>query len=188
MPTPPTPAHSAPSAPIAATAARLSASQAPLKAHYREDPASAQLVLKATGKIKQEFIACDVETHLGTTRSGLHPATGGDGTMACSGDMLLQALIGCGGVTLAAVATAIGVSIRDSQLDAVGELDFRGTLGVDKAAAVGFIAIKMTFALDTDANDAQLETLKKLTDRYCVVYQTLAKGVPISTMFVRLNG
>jgi uncharacterized OsmC-like protein len=167
-------------------AEQLSAAQAPLKARYREDSSAAQLVLTATGKVAQEKIACDVETHLGTMRSGLHPATGGDGTLACSGDMLLQALIGCAGVTLAAVATAIGVVIRDSKIDAEGDLDFRGTLGVDKTAAVGFTAIRMTFVLDTDANDAQLETLKKLTDRYCVVYQTLAKGVPIETHFVRM--
>lgn len=183
----PTPTNSAaPASPIAEIAARLSAAQAPLKARYREDADAAQLVLTAHGKVVQEKIACDVQTHLGTTRSGLHPATGGDGTLACSGDMLLQALIGCAGVTLAAVATAIGVVIRDSKIDAAGDLDFRGTLGVDKTAAVGFTAIRMTVALDTYANDAQLETLKKLTDRYCVVYQTLAKGVPIETLFVRM--
>jgi uncharacterized OsmC-like protein len=167
-------------------AVQLAAVQAPLKTHYREDADAARLVLTATGKVVQERIACDVETHLGTMRSGLHPATGGDGTLACSGDMLLQALIGCAGVTLAAVATAIGVVIRDSKVDAEGDLDFRGTLGVDKTAPVGFTAIRMTLVLDTDANDAQLETLKKLTDRYCVVYQTLAKGVPIETHFVRM--
>ncbi|MFM7293586.1 MAG: OsmC family protein [Burkholderiales bacterium] len=182
----PTPSYSAAPLPITDLAAQLSAAQAPLKARYREDAGAAQLVLTAHGKVAQEKIACDVQTHLGTTRSGLHPAAGGDGALACSGDMLLQALIGCAGVTLAAVATAVGVAILDCKIEAAGDLDFRGTLGVDKTVAVGFTAIRMTFALDTDANDAQLETLKKLTDRYCVVYQTLAKGVPIQTTFARM--
>jgi uncharacterized OsmC-like protein len=167
-------------------AEKLSAQQAPLKAKYRETPEAAQLVLHAEGRVVQEAVGCDVGTFLGTTRSGLHPATGGDGSLACSGDMLLQALIGCAGVTLAAVATAIGVTIRDSKITADGDLDFRGTLGVEKTAPVGFTAIRVVFTLDTDANDAQLETLKKLTERYCVVYQTLAKGVSITTTFARL--
>lgn len=166
---------------------KLSAAQSPLKAGYRELPASANIILHASGKVEQSELACDVSTFLGTTRSGLHPAAGGDGSLACSGDMLLEALVGCAGVTLAAVATAIGVAIRDSDIHADGDLDFRGTLGVDRAAPVGFSAIRMRFALDTDASDAQLETLKKLTERYCVVQQTLAKGVPIETRFVRLE-
>lgn len=164
----------------------LAAVQSPLKALYRETPEAAQLVLHAKGQVVQERFACDVPSHLGVTRSGLHPATGGDGTLACSGDMLLEALVGCAGVTLAAVATAIGVTIHNSKITADGDLDFRGTLGVDKSAAVGFTAIRLTFALGADANDAQLETLKKLTERYCVVYQTLAKGVPIASEFTRL--
>jgi uncharacterized OsmC-like protein len=171
---------------VAALAEILAAAQAPLKSQYRTAPETAQWVLTASGKVVQAAIGCDVASHLGTTRAGLHPATGGDDTLACSGDMLLQALIGCAGVTLAAVATAIGVTIRDSNVTAAGDLDFRGTLGVDKTAAVGFSAIRLHFALDTDANDAQLETLKKLTDRYCVVYQTLAKGVTITTNFTRM--
>ena len=169
--------------PIQQLTATLAAAQAPLKAKYRETPDAAKLVLHSEGKVAQEAIACDVKTFLGTTRAGLHPATGGDGTLACSGDMLLEALIGCAGVTLAAVATAIGVTIRDSNITAEGDIDFRGTLGVDKTASVGFSAIRVHFALDTDATDAQLDTLKKLTERYCVVQQTLAKGVAIETVF-----
>ena len=169
-------------------AATLTAAQAPLKAKYREVPESAQLVLHAEAKVAQGAFGCDVKTHLGVMRAGLHPATGGDGTLACSGDMLLEALIGCAGVTLAAVATAIGVTIHDSKVTAEGDIDFRGTLGVDKSAPVGFRAIRVNFALDTDATDAQLDTLKKLTERYCVVQQTLAKGVAIETVFGRLAG
>jgi uncharacterized OsmC-like protein len=171
---------------ITKLAEKLTAAQAPLKAQYRESPDTAKLVLHAKGHVVQSEVGCDVDTHLGVTRSGLHPATGGDGTLACSGDMLLQALIGCAGVTLAAVATAIGVTIHDSSITADGDLDFRGTLGVDKTAPVGFSAIRVTFNLNTDANDAQLETLKKLTERYCVVYQTLAKGVAIESAFARM--
>lgn len=171
---------------LASLSEKLAAQQSPLKAKYREAPSAAQLVLHAKGQVVQEAIGCDVETFLGTTRSGLHPATGGDGSLACSGDMLLQALIGCAGVTLAAVATAIGVEISDSKITADGDLDFRGTLGVEKTAPVGFTAIRVAFELDTDANDAQLETLKKLTERYCVVYQTLAKGVTVESTFKRL--
>ncbi len=166
---------------------KLSAAQAPLKATYRETPDAAKLVLHASGKLAQPEVGCDVATFLGTTRSGLHPAAGGDGTLACSGDMLLQALVGCAGVTLAAVSTALGVTIHNSDIRAEGDLDFRGTLGVDKATPVGFSAIRVHFALDTDATDAQLDTLKKLTERYCVVQQTLAKGVAIKTTFGRLG-
>ncbi len=165
--------------------AAITAAQAPLKAQYRAEPQAAKLVLHAHGTVVQERVACDVVTHLGVTRSGLHPASGGDGTLACSGDMLLQALIGCAGVTLAAVATALGVAIHSSKIDAEGDLDFRGTLGVDKLALVGFSAIRLRFTLKTDATDAQLESLAKLTERYCVVYQTLAGGVAISSTFVR---
>lgn len=170
---------------LTSIAQQLSAAQQPFKARYREDPAAAQLVLTASGRVEQSKIACDVGTHLGTTRSGLHPATGGDGLLACSGDMLLQALVGCAGVTLAAVATAIGVDLRDTQITAEGDLDFRGTLGVDKTAPVGFSKIRLRFSVDGEATDAQLETLKKLTERYCVVYQTLAAGVPVETVFAR---
>jgi uncharacterized OsmC-like protein len=171
---------------ITILAAKLSAAQSQLKARYREDPLAAQLVLNATGNVVQKEIACDVDTHIGVARTGLHPATGGDGSLACSGDMLLQALIGCAGVTLAAVATAIGVTLHKTEAHAGGDLDFRGTLGVDKTAPVEFTAIRVTFRVDCDATDAQLETLKKLTERYCVVAQTLAKGVEVTMNFERL--
>lgn len=173
--------------PIQIQAEKLAASQAPIKAKYRESPASAQLVLHARGQVMQDALACEVPGHNGITRAGLHPATGGDGTLACSGDMLLQALVGCAGVTLAAVATAIGVTIDTTQITAEGDLDFRGTLGVDKTTEVGFSTIRLLFSIRTDANDGQLETLKKLTERYCVVYQTLAKGIKIDSAFVRLS-
>ncbi len=175
---------------ITQLAEKLSAAQAPFKAKYREHPETAQIVLHAKGRVAQEAVACNVDSYLGVTRSGLHPATGGptgENALACSGDMLLQALIGCAGVTLAAVATAIGVTIHDSKITAEGDLDFRGTLGVDKTAAVAFTSVRINFALDTDANDAQLATLEKLTERYCVVYQTLAKGIPVKSTFQRLT-
>lgn len=172
--------------PISALAEKLTAAQAPLKAQYRESPSTAQLVLQAKGNVVQEVVGCDVKTFNGVTRSGLHPATGGDGTLACSGDMLLEALVGCAGVTLAAVATAIGVTLHHTDIAAEGDLDFRGTLGVDKLAPVGFSAIRVKYTINTEANDAQLETLKKLTERYCVVHQTLAKGVAIESIFVRV--
>ena len=171
--------------PISALAEKLTAAQAPLKAQYRESPTAAQLVLHAQGSVVQEVVGCDVNTFNGVTRAGLHVATGGDGTLACSGDMLLEALIGCAGVTLAAVATAIGVTLNDVNIVAEGDLDFRGTLGVDKLAPVGFSALRVKYEINTDANDAQLETLKKLTERYCVVYQTLAKGVAVESAFMR---
>lgn len=163
----------------------ISTRQTPLKAHYRDNPDAARVVLHAQGLVAKEAVGCDVDTHPGVTRSGLHPATGGDGTLACSGDMLLQALIGCAGVTLAAVATALGVSVEGSTIKAEGDLDFRGTLGVDKTAAVGFTAIRLNVTLVTTATEVQIESLAKLTERYCVVYQTLAKGVPVSSRFTR---
>ncbi len=170
-----------------AQADKLAAAQAPLKAKYRDFPESAQWILHAEGHVDQTAVACDVIGVNGVTRAGLHPATGGDGTFACSGDMLLQALIGCAGTTLAAVATAIGVTIKDSNISADGELDFRGTLGVDKTTPVGFTTIRLIFTLDTDANDTQFATLKRLTERYCVVYQTLVKGVAIDSEFVKVE-
>ena len=147
--------------------------QAPLKQQYREAPEAALITLKASGSIG-EGITCKVDTGRAIAEAGLHPATGGDGSKLCSGDMLLEALVACAGVTLNAVATAIGVELRDAEVSAEGELDFRGTLGVDRDAAVGFRRIRVRFALDTDADEAQLETLIKLTERYCVVLQTLA--------------
>jgi uncharacterized OsmC-like protein len=147
--------------------------QAPLKGRYREDPASALITLRATGQLGEESITCKVETGRAIAEAGLHPATGGDGLSLCSGDMLLEALVACAGVTLKAVATALGVNIESGRVLAEGDLDFRGTLGVAKDAAVGFKAIRLTFNLRTDAPQEQLDKLLTLTERYCVVFQTL---------------
>jgi uncharacterized OsmC-like protein len=150
----------------------LRAIQAPLKERYRETPAAAIVTLSAQGRLG-DGVTCKVETGKGLVAAGLHPATGGDGLSACSGDMLLEALVACAGVTLGAVATALGVVLQAGVVTAEGDLDFRGTLGVAKDAPVGFSRIRLRFELDTDAPDEQLETLIRLTERYCVVYQTL---------------
>jgi uncharacterized OsmC-like protein len=151
----------------------LRAMQAPMKSRYKEDPSAAARTLIARGRLGMADVTCTIETGHGRVTAGLHPATGGDGSKACSGDMLLEALVGCAGVTLAAVATAIGVEIRGGMLTAEGDLDFRGTLGVAKDAPVGFSAIRMRIELDTDAPKEKLEQLHKLAERYCVVFQTL---------------
>ena len=156
--------------------------QAPLKEKYREYPDSAIITLKAQGKVG-EGVSCKVETGRLITEAGLHPATGGTGLLACSGDMLLEALVACAGVTLKAVSTAIGVDIKDGTVKAEGDLDFKGTLGVSKEVPVGFKNIRLQFTLDSDANEEQLASLKRLTERYCVVYQTLAKGVGVDVSF-----
>ena len=158
--------------------------QAPLKEKYRDQPDAAIITLKATGKIG-EGISCKVETGKAIVEAGLHKATGGTGMLACSGDLLLEALVACAGVTLQAVATAIGIDINDGTVKAEGDLDFRGTLGVSKEVPVGFISIRLSFNLDTDASEEQMQSLAKLTERYCVVYQTLVKGVPVQTTFNR---
>jgi len=150
----------------------LKAMQAPLKDRYKSDPGAALITLKATGRAT-DGIVCKVDTGRALVEAGLHPATGGDGSFACSGDMLLEALVACAGVTLRAVATSIGVELRDATVTAEGDLDFRGTLGVAKDAPVGFQRIRLNFALASDASDEQLATLIRLTERYCVVYQTL---------------
>jgi len=152
-------------------ASALKALQGPLKDRYREDPAAAMITLRAEGRASG--LSCKVETGKALVEAGLHPATGGDGTAACSGDMLLEALVACAGVTLRAVATAIGVEIADAKVKAEGDLDFRGTLGVARDAPVGFRDIRLQFVIDTNASDEQLATLLKLTERYCVVLQTL---------------
>jgi len=154
-------------------AEELKAIQAPLKERYRGSPEAALLTLKAEGRLDELGVACKVETGRGLIEAGLHPATGGTGLQACSGDMLVEALAACAGVTLKAVATALGIDIRDGRVQVEGDLDFRGTLGVSKEAPVGFRAIRVAFALDTDADDEKLASLLKLTERYCVVYQTL---------------
>jgi uncharacterized OsmC-like protein len=160
----------------------LRAVQAPIKDQYREDPGSALITLKAAGSL-EDGIACSVDTGRALVEAGLHPATGGDGTLACSGDMLLQALVACAGVTLRSVATSIGVDVRGGTVRAEGDLDFRGTLAVDKEAPVGFRSIRLSFDLDTDASDDDLATLLKLTERFCVVLQTLRAGIsPTATL------
>jgi uncharacterized OsmC-like protein len=156
----------------------LRALQAPLKQRYREHPASALITLKAEGRMG-ENVSCNVDTGRALVAAGLHPATGGSGLQACSGDMLLQALVACAGVTLAAVATATGVEVRDARLSAEGDLDFRGTLGVDKEAPVGFRQIRLRFALETPASEEEQAKLLALTERYCVVYQTLRQGADV---------
>jgi uncharacterized OsmC-like protein len=147
--------------------------QSPLKERYRQSPDAALITLRARGRLG-ENVTCKIETGKALVAAGLHPATGGTGISACSGDMLLEALVACAGVTLNAVATALGIALRDAELRAEGDLDFRGTLGLAKDVAVGFQAIRLHFILDTDATDEQLATLLRLTERYCVVYQTLA--------------
>jgi uncharacterized OsmC-like protein len=158
----------------------LRAVQAPLKERYAGEPDAARLTLSATGALG-DGVSCSVHTGRAIARAGLHPLTGGDGTLLCSGDMLLEALVACAGVTLSAVATSMGLDVRAGRLRAEGDLDFRGTLGVDKQAPVGFTAIRLSFELDTDADEEQLATLCRLTERYCVVYQTLAGGPELST-------
>jgi len=152
----------------------LRAVQAPLKQRYRETPDAARITLRARGRLG-EGVSCKVETGKALVMAGLHPATGGDGASACSGDMLLEALVACAGVTLSAVATSLGIELRDATLHAEGDLDFRGTLGVSKDAPVGFQNIRLRIELDTDASEEQLATLLRLTERYCVIYQTLAR-------------
>ncbi len=156
-------------------AEQLKALQAPLKQRYTEHPDAALITLRAKARLG-EGITCKVDTGKAVVEAGLHPATGGDGQSLCSGDMLLEALVACAGVTLSAVSTAIGVDLRDVRISAEGDLDFRGTLGVDRDAPVGFRAIRLQFVLDTDADETQLDSLMKLTERYCVVYQTLAQS------------
>lgn len=156
--------------------------QAPLKQKYREQAESAIITLKAQGNIG-EGISCKVETGKAFVEAGLHPATGGNGMLACSGDLLLEALVACAGVTLSAVATAIGIEIKNGIVKAEGDLDFRGTLGVSKDVPVGFKSIRLNFFIDADVSDEQLASLSKLTERYCVVYQTLSKGVQVNTSF-----
>ncbi|MEW2502851.1 MULTISPECIES: OsmC family protein [unclassified Amycolatopsis] len=151
----------------------LRATQAPLKDKYRDEPESALVTLHADAQLDGLGISCKVETGRAIVEAGLHPATGGDGTLACSGDMLLEALVACAGVTLRAVATSLGLDVRGGRVRAEGDLDFRGTLAVAKDAPVGFRAIRLSFDLDTDADPDQLATLKKLTERYCVVFQSL---------------
>jgi uncharacterized OsmC-like protein len=158
----------------------LRAMQAPLKDRYRSDPGAAVITLKAEGSLDDQSIACKVETGRALAVAGLHPATGGSGAELCSGDMLLEALVACAGVTLKAVATALEIPLRQGRVRAEGDLDFRGTLGVDKEAPVGFRSIRLAFDLDTDAPQDKLDQLLKLTERYCVVFQTLNQKPALS--------
>ena len=160
-------------------AAELRAMQAPIKERYKTDPKAAYITLRAKGTLDDAHIACKVETGRALAVAGLHPATGGSGLELCSGDMLLEALVACAGVTLKAVATAIDVPLKSGTVSAEGDLDFRGTLGVAKDAPVGFRQIRLRFTVDTDAPQDKLDQLLKLTERYCVVYQTLKSGPPI---------
>jgi uncharacterized OsmC-like protein len=161
--------------------AGLRAVQQPLKEAYRQDPQRAVITLRAQGQLGEEEVSCSVATGQALAVAGLHPASGGDGSLACSGDMLLQALVACAGVTLRAVATSLEIRVTGGTVSAEGDLDFRGTLGVAKDAPVGFTAIRLSFDLETGANPEQIATLLRLTERYCVVYQTLAHPVPVTT-------
>jgi len=163
----------------------LRALQAPIKERYKKDAAAAVVTLRAEGRIG-EGIACRVDTGRALVEAGLHPASGGSGLQACSGDMLLEALVACAGVTLKAVATAIGVALRDAKVLAEGDLDFRGTLGVAKDAPVGFREVRLRFELDTDASDEQRKKLVELTERYCVVLQTIRQTPPVTVSIAAL--
>jgi uncharacterized OsmC-like protein len=168
------------------TAEELRSLQAPLKVQYRERPETALVTLTAEGRVGGN-VTCKIQTGKARVEAGLHPATGGDGQSACSADMLLEALVGCAGVTLNAVATALGIQLRDATIRAEGDLDFRGTLGVAKDVPVGFTQIRLHIDLDTDASDEQIATLLHLTERYCVVYQTLTKPAGINVLHRRIS-
>jgi uncharacterized OsmC-like protein len=167
-------------------AAELRAMQAPIKERYKSDANAALITLKAKGTLDDQSIACKVETGRALAVAGLHPATGGSGMELCSGDMLLEALVACAGVTLKAVSTALAIPLKSGTVSAEGDLDFRGTLGVDKEAPVGFREIRLTFDVDTDVPQDKLDQLLKLTERYCVVYQTIAKGPPVAIKMQRV--
>jgi uncharacterized OsmC-like protein len=166
-------------------AAELRALQAPIKERYKADPKAGFITLRAKGALDDANIACKVETGRALAVAGLHPATGGSGLELCSGDMLLEALVACAGVTLKAVATAIDIPLKSGKVSAEGDLDFRGTLGVAKEAPVGFKEIRLRFDLDTDASQEKLDQLLKLTERYCVVYQTIRSGPPVAISIAR---
>ena len=164
----------------------LRALQAPIKERYKNDPKAAYITLKASGHLDDAKIACKVETGRALAVAGLHPATGGSGLELCSGDMLLEALVACAGVTMKAVATALDIPLKSASVSAEGDLDFRGTLGVTKDAPVGFAQIRLRFDLDTDAPQDKLDQLLKLTERYCVVYQTIKNGPPVEIKLSRV--
>jgi uncharacterized OsmC-like protein len=163
----------------------LRAMQAPIKARYKDDPKAGLITLKAKGSLDEANIACKVETGRALAVAGLHPATGGSGLELCSGDMLLEALVACAGVTLKAVSTALEIPLRTATVSAEGDLDFRGTLGVAKDAPVGFAQIRLRFDVSADASQEKLDQLLKLTERYCVVYQTIKSGPPVEVTLKR---
>jgi uncharacterized OsmC-like protein len=167
-------------------AAELRAMQAPIKDKYKSDAGAALITLKAKGALDDQNIACKVETGRALAVAGLHPATGGSGLELCSGDMLLEALVACAGVTLKAVSTALDIPLKSGQVFAEGDLDFRGTLGVAKDAPVGFRDVRLRFEVDTDAPQEKLDQLLKLTERYCVVYQTIKSGPPVEVSLKRM--
>jgi len=165
---------------------QLRALQAPIKEHYRADPKAAVITLKAHGALESETIACKLETGRALATAGLHPAAGGSGLELCSGDMLLESLVACAGVTLKSVATALDIPLRGGRVSAEGDLDVRGTLGIDREAPVGFAEIRLRFDLDTDAPQDKLDQLLKLTERYCVVYQTIRNGPKVGVVLARV--
>jgi uncharacterized OsmC-like protein len=167
-------------------ATELRAMQAPIKDRYKSDPGAALITLKAKGTLDDSNIACKVETGRALAVAGLHPATGGSGLELCSGDMLLEALVACAGVTLKAVSTALAIPLKSGSVSAEGDLDFLGTLGVDREAPVGFREIRLRFDVNADAPQEKLDQLLKLTERYCVVYQTIAKGPPVDIKMQRV--
>ena len=166
-------------------AEQLKALQAPIKQRYRDEPQSAVVTVRSTGTLDPASLMCRVATAGGEVSAGLHPAAGGDGSGACSGDMLLDALVACAGVTLNAVSTAMGIAISGGSISAEGDMDFRGTLGISKEVAVGLTNVRLHFKLDTDAEDAQVEKLIQLTERYCVIYQTLQQPPAVDSGWSR---
>lgn len=164
---------------------QLRALQTPLKQRYRDDSSAARVEMHATGSVDASQLTCRVETSFGPVDAGLHPAAGGSGKQACSGDMLLQALVACSGVTLSAVATAMGIEVRSAKISAAAEMDFRGTLGIDKTVPVGITSLHLKFAIDSPGEDVQLAKLVELTERYCVVLQTLAQPAKLTTNWTR---
>ncbi|MCT7373628.1 OsmC family protein [Chelativorans salis] len=168
-------------------ASTLRALQAPIKERYKSDPQAARITLRASGTLDEQNVACKVETGRALAVAGLHPATGGTGLELCSGDMLLEALVACAGVTIKAVATALEIPLHSAAVSAEGDLDFRGTLGVAKDAPVGFAQIRLSFDVETDAPQEKLDQLLKLTERYCVVYQTIRSGPPVEVRLQRAN-
>lgn len=168
-------------------AEQLRALQAPIKQQYRDDPSTARVVMHASGEVQSSQLTCLVDTSIGKVAAGLHRAAGGTGEQACSGDMLLQALVACSGVTLSAVATAMGIELRSAHIAAQAEMDFRGTLGIDKSVPVGITSLSLNFKLESAAEDTQLKKLIELTERYCVVLQTLASPPQITTHFIRVG-